>query len=349
MNPDILSNFYLSAVTPLGFSSRLAAICDPELFDRIILLKGGSPAMRSQLLSDAAEYAEKGGAAVKRILSAFNKDRSEAVFWNRTAVIDAAAPSPIEPGLPTAFEDIVWLGGCYDSLGLRQKREELIDLDNSESDALEQSRKLLFAADELQKHNSRAALRCADIGKIERQALRSAKKYIRPSGGAVHSFISRSQFGSRIVSLPPDFSLTLLQDSHGGCAQLFLKTLLWEAKRQKCHVIVFYSPLAPYQLIDLLLLPDPKVCFAVESPQLSIAHPVSSIINARRFTDKHRLAQLSDHLKFNKKAADKLYQRAGFYFDQASCFRQKKEKIYNCFLNDAAFDNLRQAFFANIL
>ena len=266
---------------------------------------------------------------------------------DKTAVIDSAPPYCIEPTLPCAFEEVVWLGSCYDD-AVRSMRNELIRLQKSEEECMESARKFLFAADELNKYNGRAALCCADIAKIERQAERAAKKYLRPSKGDVQCCISHGQFSSRTVSLPSGFALILLQDSCGGCAALFLKRLFYAVKRMGCEAAVFYSPLAPYDVIDMLLLPESGVCFAVESEKADILHAADSVINARRFTDKQKLSQISAQLKQNRRAAQQLFQRAEQQFIQASCFRQKKEEIYNSFFNNAEFDTLRQSFFDNI-
>ncbi len=348
MNSDILSRFYLSAVTPLGFVSRLCSLCDPEKFDRVILLKGGSPALRSGLLADAAEQAKQRGFAVSTVLSALEQGEPEAVFWNSTAVIDSATPYCIEPRLPSAFEDILWLGGCYDK-ALRQHRGEIAALDDSEAKAFESGRKLLFAADELLKDSSRAAACCIDTEKVRRQALRAAKKYLAPSNGSEMIYISRGRANScRHIDLPPGFSLTLLQDRQRGFAQMFLKQLYSEAKRLRCPMTVLYSPLAPYSVIDLLLLPDSGFCFAVESEQLCFSRPADSVIHSRRFTEKQALSRITPHLRQDQKSARQLMQRSDRLFEDSLHFRHKKEEIYNYFLDIAKFDQIRHTFFANI-
>ena len=179
MNSDIFPAFYLSAVTPLGFVSRLSSLCDRSRLEHVYLLKGGSRSLRSQFILDAAAHAENFSKEAALVPSALERDKFEAAFWDNTAVIDAAPPYCIEPLIPSAFEDVLWLGGCYKK-ELRHKLPEFIELKNCEDELTEQSRKLLFAADELLKDNGRAALCCTDTDKIELQAARTAKNISSP-------------------------------------------------------------------------------------------------------------------------------------------------------------------------
>lgn len=346
MGFDIISDLYLSAVTPLGFVSRSSCLCG-SLQRHVFLLKGGTASLRSRLIREAADIALTQGFSVKRVLSSLDDGLLEAAFWDGTAVIDSAPPYSIEPTIPSAMETVVWLD-CFDG-GLCRSAKELVETEKLYSDAFEQSRRLLFAADELLKDNSRTALCCSDTEKITRQAVRTAKKQLRPSkNAALNKYISHRQFSSHDLILPDRCTLTLIQDINGGCRRLYLKTLLEQAVRCGCSADVFYSPCAPFSDIDMLYFPQQNICFASELPCLIPDRPADSIINSRRFTDREKLSQHSSRLRQNRKAAHQLLLRAGQHFDQVSSFRQKKEEIYNYFLDIAKFDKIRHTLFDKI-
>ena len=127
---DIPEAFYLTAVTPLGPVSRLGSFFDVSRFDKAVLLKGGTSRLRARLLALAADEAEKRGFAVKRVLSPERPGESEAVFWNKTAILDSCYPCCIEPEYPSVFEEILWLGECFDGKLLKSYREDIIQLKN---------------------------------------------------------------------------------------------------------------------------------------------------------------------------------------------------------------------------
>lgn len=340
MQNSAVSRFYLSAYTPLGFVSRLGLLCDPSRFKQILLLKGGTGKERSRLIEAVAEKAEQKGYQVKRVASAVNKGGCEAAFWEDRAIIDSAVPYSIEPRFPSAFEEILWLGSCWKSAQIVLARKEIAELAAKETELTEQALRFLNAADALYADNSRMVKSAVDTQKTERQAQRIAQKLFEGKGFFEQPCIFSTCFEAlpEIKACSFAENVVSLQDENGICAELLLKSLYTYAKEKGCSIISGYSPFAPYERLEQLILPELSLAFITENERLCPNRSPDRVINARRFVNKQKLSEYKNRLSFNKKAAQQMLLSSKSLFADAFAVRERINSYYDEAFDEAIFE-----------
>lgn len=337
-----LTRFYLSANTPLGFISRLNTLCDVDRFSRILLLKGGTRKRRAELINFAAKAADAAGYIVQLAVSADSTSAPEAAYWDDTALIDSAQPHAIEPRYPGAVEEILCLGNCFDTEKLRQNKASIIALTDKEDRLREQSRRYLCAADALCNDNYRIALEATDVDKIERQADRIATKVFNGSKAIeeIRIFSDGYRMLPELSSMESFKNVVLLEDEYGPSSGLLLKALHKRALSCNCHVICGYSPLAPFERLEQLILPEMSLAFLTVNERLTVTCEPQRIINARRFTNKNILAAHKNRIAFNRKAARQMFQQSHSLLQNAQKVHAELELIYDNALNQSRFNQL---------
>lgn len=339
MSDTVLNRYFLSAHTPLGFVSRLGALCNHQRFERVLLVKGGSESMRSRLIERIAAAAQDMGFEVTRIAGA-SAGKTEAAFWQNAAVIDSALPHPIEPQYPSVVEEVLWLGDCMEDKKLILRRNEIIALKTSERELLEQSRRFLSAADALLGDNRRMAREGLDEEKISRQAKRLAQKLFKGSGFCETPCILSDCFGAlqSCIKLPDGMRVISLQDENGCCAPLLLRELFSAARFAGCKVMAGYSPFAPYERLEQLILPELSLAFLTENERLPLPCEPDRVIHSRRFTDKAQLSRFKSRISFNKKAARQMLNRSRELWLEAQEIGQSADRLYEDALNARSFE-----------
>lgn len=337
-----LTRFYLSANTPLGFVSRLNLLCDADRFSRILLLKGGTRKRRAELISHAAKVAGAAGHCVHLAASVDSVSLPEAAYWADTAILDSAQPHAIEPKYPGAAEVLLCLDDCFDAEKLRQKRADIIALTDKEERLREQSRRYLCAADALCNDNYRIALEATDLEKIERQADRIAAKVFKGDKAVeeIRIFSDGYRLLPELSSMEAIKIIVLLEDEYGPSSSLLLKALHKRALNSNCHVICGYSPLAPFERLEQLILPELSLAFLTTNERLMVECEPQRIINARRFTDKKMLAAYKNRIAFNRKAARQMFQQSYSLLQSAQKAHAGLELLYDEALDQARFNRL---------
>ena len=337
-----LMRFYLSANTPLGFVSRLNLLCDADRFSRILLLKGGTQKKRAELISYLAKAAGDRGERVHLAASVDSISRPEAAYWGKAAVIDSARPHAIEPKYPGAVETLLGLDDCFDAEKLRTVRADIIALTEKEERLREQSRRYLCAADALFNDNYRIALEATDLEKIARQADRIASKLFKGDKAVeeVRIFSDGYRLLPELIPMYGIETVVLLEDAYGPSSGLLLEALHKRALGAGCHVVCGYSPLAPFERLEQLILPELSLAFLTTNERLAVSCPVQRIINARRFTDKKALGAYKNRIAFNRKAARQMLTQSHSLLQSAQRTHAELELLYDAALDPSRFSGL---------
>lgn len=340
MPANPLKSYSLTALTPLGEISRLENLCDSRKFDRVFLLKGGSRSARESVLKQLFETAAEKNFAPTVITNA-DTAAPEAVFWGKTAIISAAEPHPIEPKFPSAVENVIWLGDCFDSENLRQNLGELKVLANLAGEREKQSLRLLSAAWALMGDSRRMANEAVNMEKILRQAQKAAQGF---SGGEFSetACIFSSCFSKNhcVGQLEKPQKVIVLQDEIGIFAPIFLREVYCRARAAACEVIAGYSPYSPHEQLEQLILPQMGIGFFTDNSRVKCPFDPDRVINSRRFTDKARLAACKNRLSLNKKAAKQLIGSAEQLFSEREQLLARTDAIYAAALDSEALTKI---------
>ncbi len=348
MSDSLLKSYSLTTFTPMGTVSRLDLLCDSGRFDRVILLKGGSRLSRAGVILSAKSAAESRSLSATLLTNA-DTARPEAVIFGRTALLDAAAPCPIEPKFPSALEEIFWLGEWQNNALLSRSLGELQSLDRQAKQREERAQRLLAAADSLLGDSRRMAREAIDEQKVVIQAKKAAK---RLSGKGFEEtvclFSGCFSHGELCSAINRPKTVVALQDETGCCAPLFLRELYRQAKNAGCPVIAGYSPFAPYERLEQLILPRDNIGFFTENSRISSPFEPDRVIHSRRFTDRERLSAFKNRISLNKKAAKQLILSAKQIFDEEQALLEKADRIYDSALDEKAFSACRERLLASL-
>lgn len=123
-----MKHYFAAANTERGFVSWFDHIFDPDRFDRVYIIKGGSGTGKSTLMKRAAARAEAKGAVCEGYLCSSDPASLDGVIIDlgdrRIAMLDGTAPHTVDPKLPGAVDEIVNLGKywCADILSAQRGR-----------------------------------------------------------------------------------------------------------------------------------------------------------------------------------------------------------------------------------
>ncbi len=148
-----------------GFRSLFSEIFNPEIFERIYIIKGGPGTGKSSMLKRLICYAKERGYYCEAIYcSSDPRSLDGAIIKNRSrtiAILDGTAPHTYDASYPGATEEIIDLGTGFRTSELAAQRERIISLANRKKAAYKSAYDFLSLA-----------------GKIRQIALGELSKYI---------------------------------------------------------------------------------------------------------------------------------------------------------------------------
>ena len=124
--------YFASANSFKGFKSNFAVAFDPELFDRIYILKGGPGTGKSSLMKRVGKEFESEKCRVTSFLCSSDPASLDGVIVSKNgkkvALIDGTAPHMADPQLPGACEKIINLADALNGSALLGKKTEISSL-----------------------------------------------------------------------------------------------------------------------------------------------------------------------------------------------------------------------------
>ncbi len=117
-----------------GFRSYFKKIFSPEAYSRTFVLKGGPGTGKSTLMKKVITHFENMGATVEAVFCSSDPKSLDGItieFKNKkTAVLDGTAPHETDAKMPGAFDEIINLGECWNTLLLSEERKRIFELNN---------------------------------------------------------------------------------------------------------------------------------------------------------------------------------------------------------------------------
>lgn len=149
-NFSALDSIFGAANSFTGFKNDFGKIFNPELFDKIFILKGGPGTGKSTLMKSVAKYGKDKSLTVKYIYCSSDPNSLDGVILagdtGRIAVIDGTAPHMTDPLFPGAKEEIINLGEGFKVDLIESHSDRIISLGKEKSHSYKNAYSVLGAA-----------------------------------------------------------------------------------------------------------------------------------------------------------------------------------------------------------
>ena len=122
------THFFLGANSGDGFQSLFAEFCQPDEFEDLMILKGGSGCGKSTFMKRLGRELEERGEIVEYLHCSGDPDSLDGVWFPqlRVGAVDGTSPHVIEPRYPAAVDRYINLGQFYHIEAAKESRKEVI-------------------------------------------------------------------------------------------------------------------------------------------------------------------------------------------------------------------------------
>ncbi|MBC8586510.1 hypothetical protein [Youxingia wuxianensis] len=228
------------------------------------------------------------------------------------------------------------LSGCWDEHELFEHREEIISLASKCSRFHEHCCRFLTAAASLQSDTYRIALEATSCAKTVKAATRIGLSEFKVKHGTAGKENIRflSAITNKGFCMFDDTAknlcdrIYLIDDVYGASSRLLLSTLRGQALANGYDIITCYCPLAPFEKIEHIFVPELRVGFMTANDYHQPDIEPYKVIHSRRFTDQEQLKSKRKRISFNKKAARQMLQQAAKLLADAKDCHDKLEEYY---------------------
>ena len=337
------SVFFLGASTPRGFVSHYDTLFDEVR--HLTILKGGSGCGKSTFMRTIGRAAQQHGMDVSYILCSSDPDSLDGVLLPQlsAAYVDGTAPHVLEPRLCGGGMNYLNFGEFYDSDGMMEKEEEILQVQRENAAQYPHVTACLAAAGDLQNGmrlvTDTPAYREEMAAIAECIALSSLKRVGDPQARFRRRFLSAvtpqglyfcqktpAALCSRVYVLRDDYWL----------APLLLEVLQSRAQELGHDCIACFSPLLPDGQPTHLLIPSADVAVVSESALLLYDAPCFCRIDLNSSLPP----KTRESLEFYKKAITSLLSQAVVRLRAAKRHHDCLEALCKPFVDFAAADRL---------
>ena len=337
------SVFFLGASTPRGFVSHYDTLFDEVR--HLTILKGGSGCGKSTFLRAIGRAAQQRGLDVSYILCSSDPDSLDGVIVPQlsAAYVDGTAPHVLEPRLCGGGMNYLNFGEFYDSDGMMEKEEEILQVQGENAAQYPHVTACLAAAGELlggvQRIVDTPAYREETAAIAECIALSSLRRIGDPQPRFRRRFLSAvTPQGLYFCQKTPAAlcgRVYVLRDDY-GLAPLLLEVLQARAQELGHSCIACYSPLLPDGRPTHLLIPSADVAVVSESALL----PYDAPCFCRIELNSSLPPQTRESLAFYTQTISSLLGQAVEYLRAAKQHHDRLEALCRPFVDFAAADRL---------
>lgn len=352
-------HYFLGANTPQGFVSRFDQLGRADRGWRCYVVKGGPGSGKSTLMKKVAAAAAPLDPGLELIHCSSDCGSLDGVILPglRVAVADGTPPHTLEPKYPGAYEVTVPLFSCWNDDRLEEEREKIMALSGKIAAAHEHCVRFLSAAGSLLGDTHRMALEVTDRAKIGRYAAAFVQRELgRPREYAPEEQV---RFLSAITDRGPVLfeetaqslaeRIIFVEDEWGAAGRLLLGAVRSQALKAGFRVISCYCPLAPFDKLEHLFVPEAGVGLMTSNRFHRLGLRPARTIHARRFCDVESLKLRRKRISFNARAAAQMLEQAARLMAEAKQLHDQLEQCYSAAMDFGKADELAEKVVAKIL
>ncbi len=318
------------------------------------ILKGGPGTGKSTLMKKLAAEAESHDIGCERICCSSDPDSLDAVIFPqlKACVADGTAPHEMEPVYPGADSEIIDLG-FWETEKLAKSREQIIALTDKNRELHKRARGFLEIGFSVYARAAAMERTAVDGEKIERYALRLAKRSFPESGGRGKT-IKRLldavtpggfEFAAEYAAEKCE-NIIVVADRFGAASAQLVEEIKTLALGSGLDVII--SPSVCGRGLKHIIIPGIGLGVFTSDCLCPVSLPGARVINASRFLDSAVMKEYKERLCFSRKASVELLNESAGLLQSAGEVHGELERIYISAIDYKKTDEAEKLLFGKI-
>ncbi|MBR6547977.1 MAG: hypothetical protein IKT68_00395 [Clostridia bacterium] len=330
--------FFLGANSGEGFYNCFQEIYNPNIGDRLYIIKGGPGMGKSSFMKRMSLFMASLDQPCELFFCSSDPTSLDGVRFPtiRTSFVDGTAPHSMEPSCLGVSERLIDLSRFLDYDAVEKHREEILPLSRQKALLHKRASRYMAAARGLLDDNFVIDCEYTDFNKINDTVDKLCKTYLKNKyntvGHETKYFLSGISASGTLV-----FEETLLkmvnrivavEDEYGATSSVVMSTIRKTALDAGYNIIVCPCAISPGHKIDHVIIPQADIAFCTVNSMLPITLDNQRRIHARRFRDSEQISERRQRLRFNRRAAEELMEGAGRYIFEANQAHSRLETFY---------------------
>ncbi len=338
--------YFAAMNTGDGFKSFFSEIFGS--LNRLYIIKGGPGTGKSRFMKEVGSEAEKRGFTVEKYLCSSDPTSLDGIIIPALSIgiIDGTAPHTYEPFLSGAKDNIIDLGGFWDTKILQKEISVVKEVSRRKArlyGGIYAYLKALQSIDSIIEGTVREAL---DVNKLNMIAKKYAATLCKSEGYEKKIKIRSAISDSGIITLncfakSAKKRFALLDVC--GTGALFLSALLKETDKNGISCTVSYSPFSP-TLPDAIYYPDSGIAFYIGSE----TDFEESSINTHRFISDGALRPYKPKIRALKRLKTEILSEMFIDFSSVKRLHSELERIYGKAMDFDAKERFTEKFILSL-
>lgn len=346
--------------TPEGFFSYYDYVI-PRDAVRIFVIKGGPGVGKSTFMTNIArDMVELGYDVEIHHCSSDNNSIDGVVFPAiGVGVIDGTFPHVVDPKVPGAIDEIIWLGEFWDEEAVRSKKEEILQAQKAVDSVFRRAYRYLKAAQIVYEDLESVYMEAMDFGKANTIAAGIIEENFGSIPVSPKPGFRRRLFASAIT---PDGMVNYLNTIVVPCEKRYVitgypgtgKSVLLEkvartAQERGFFVEAYYCPLHP-EKVEHVIVPELKLALTKSiEPHTYVPAETDIIVDMNECLDDDIIEKHYQYIVRAQEEFGKLFESAIYYIGQAKQYHDAMERCYAPNMDFAGIEQLRKKILEKIL
>jgi len=346
--------------TPRGFFSYYDYII-PKDATRVFVIKGGPGVGKSTFMTSIArDMVELGYDVEIHHCSSDNNSIDGVVFPAiGIGIIDGTFPHVVDPKVPGAVDEIVWLGEFWDEESVRSKKEEILQAQKASDSVFKRAYRFLKAAQIVYEDWESVYMEAMDFGKANMIAAQIIKENFGSIRVSPKPGFQRRLFASAIT---PDGMVNYLNTIVARCEKRYViagypgtgKSFLLEKVAKATlergfFVETYHCPLHP-EKVEHVIVPDLKLALTKSiEPHTYVPVETDIIVDMNQCLNDDIVEKHYPYIVRAQEEFRRLFDSAIHYIGQAKQYHDAMEACYAPYMDFAGIDQLREKILSKIL
>ncbi|HHW26867.1 MAG TPA: ATPase [Firmicutes bacterium] len=344
----------------MGFFSYYDHIL-PKDATRVFVIKGGPGVGKSTFMTNIARDMVDLGYDVEIHHCSSDNNSVDGVVFPAIGVglVDGTEPHVVDPKVPGAVDEIIWLGEFWDEDSVRANKPQILQCQKGIESVFKRAYRYLKAAQVVYEDWESVNMEAMDYGKANMIAARVIEETMGSVPVASSPGTERKLFASAIT---PDGMVNYLNTIVAPCKNRYViqgepgtgkSVLLEKVKRAAVErgffVEAYYCPLHP-EKVEHVVVPGLSLVLTKSiHPHTYVPGPTDTIIDMDQCLDQTVIESHRDCLELAQKAFASLFETAINYISKAKQYHDALERYYAPNMDFASIDRLRKKTLDRIL
>ncbi len=346
--------------TPMGFFSYYDYIL-PKDATRVFVIKGGPGVGKSTFMTSIARDMVDLGYDVEIHHCSSDSNSVDGVVFPAIGVglVDGTFPHVVDPKVPGAVDEIIWLGEFWDEDSVRANKPEILQCQKGIESVFKRAYRYLKAAQVVYEDWESVNMEAMDYGRANLVAARVVQETLGSIPITSGPGVERKLFASAIT---PDGMVNYLNTIVAQCSTRYViqgspgtgkSVLLEKVKRAALErgffVEAYYCPLHPDKVEHLVVPGLSLVLTKSIHPHTYVPGPRDNIIDMDECMIPAIIESHRHCLELAQNAFESLFETAIHYIGQAKQYHDALERYYAPNMDFAGIDRLRKKIMDRIL